>query len=108
MLRSAAKNNRDVTVLVDHADYAGVLSEMQASGGAVSRETNFRLAVKVYQHTAAYDGAISNWLGRKIDAEAADFAPTLTFRYHKAQSMRYGENPHQQAAFYVEKRNNFV
>jgi len=103
MLRSAAKNNRDVTVLVDHADYEGVLAEMQASGGAVSRETNFRLAVKVYQHTAAYDGAISNWLGRKLGSEEKDFPPTLTFQFKKAQGMRYGENPHQQAAFYVEK-----
>ena len=103
MLRSAAKNNRDVTVLVDHADYAGVLAEMQRSGGAVGRETNFRLAVKVYQHTAAYDGAISNWLGRKLDAADADFPPTLTLQYKKAQGMRYGENPHQKAAFYVEK-----
>ncbi|BCR03925.1 bifunctional purine biosynthesis protein PurH [Desulfuromonas versatilis] len=103
MLRSAAKNNRDVTVLVDHADYAGVLAEMKQSGGAVGRETNFRLAVKVYQHTAAYDGAISNWLGRKLDAESAEFPPTLTLQYKKAQGMRYGENPHQKAAFYVEK-----
>ena len=103
MLRSAAKNNRDVTVLVDHADYAGVLAEMAKSNGAVARETNFRLAVKVYQHTAAYDGAISNWLGRKLDAADADFPPTLTLQYKKAQGMRYGENPHQKAAFYVEK-----
>jgi len=104
MLRSAAKNNRDVTVLVDAADYAGVLAEMRTSGGAVSRDTNFRLAVKVYQHTAAYDGAISNWLGRKLSAEDAQFPPTLSFQFQKAQGMRYGENPHQQAAFYVEKQ----
>ncbi len=103
MLRSAAKNNRDVTVLVDPADYPLVLAEMQASGGAVSRETNFRLAVKVYQHTAAYDGAISNWLGRRLGAENAEFPPTLTLQFKKAQGMRYGENPHQQAAFYVER-----
>jgi phosphoribosylaminoimidazolecarboxamide formyltransferase/IMP cyclohydrolase len=103
MLRSAAKNNRDVTVLVDHADYAGVLEEMKASGGAVSRETNFRLAVKVYQHTAAYDGAISNWLGKKLSSEDAGFPPTLTLQFKKAQGMRYGENPHQSAAFYIER-----
>jgi phosphoribosylaminoimidazolecarboxamide formyltransferase/IMP cyclohydrolase len=76
---------------------------MKANGGAVSRETNFRLAVKVYQHTAAYDGAISNWLGRKLGDEDVQFPPALTLQYHKAQGMRYGENPHQQAAFYVEK-----
>ncbi len=104
MLRSAAKNNRDVTVLVDHGDYTPVLAEMKGNGGAVSTETNFRLAVKVYQHTAAYDGAISNWLGRKLAADDAEFPPTLTFQFHKAQGMRYGENPHQQAAFYVEKK----
>jgi len=103
MLRSAAKNNRDVTVIVDCADYPTVLAEMKASGGAVGRETNFRLAVKVYQHTAAYDGAISNWLGKKLDAESSEFPPTLTLQYRKAQGMRYGENPHQNAAFYVEK-----
>jgi phosphoribosylaminoimidazolecarboxamide formyltransferase / IMP cyclohydrolase len=103
MLRSAAKNNRHVTVLVDPRDYPLVLAEMQESGGAVSSETNFRLATKVYQHTAAYDGAISNWLGRRIDAASADFPPTYTLQVHKAQGMRYGENPHQKAAFYVER-----
>jgi phosphoribosylaminoimidazolecarboxamide formyltransferase/IMP cyclohydrolase len=103
MLRSAAKNNADVTVLVDHADYRRVLDEMAATGGAVSRETNFGLAVKVYQHTAAYDGAISNWLGKKLGAENADFPPILTIQVRKAQGMRYGENPHQKAAFYVER-----
>ena len=103
MLRSAAKNNADVTVIVDHADYRRVLDEMKASGGSVSKETNFGLAVKVYQHTAAYDGAISNWLGKKLGEEHAEFPPTLTFQFKKAQGMRYGENPHQQAAFYVER-----
>ncbi len=67
MLRSAAKNYPDVTVLVDCADYARVLDEMKASGGKVSAATNFGLAVKVFQHTAAYDGAISNYLGARLD-----------------------------------------
>jgi len=103
MLRSAAKNNADVTVLVDCADYKKVLNEMATSGGAVSRETNLQLAVKVYQHTAAYDGAISNWLGARL-GEGVDLYPaTLTMQYRKAQEMRYGENPHQTGAFYVEK-----
>ncbi len=102
MLRSAAKNNRDVTVLVDSADYAAVLAEMKQNDGAVSSETNFGLAVKVYQHTAAYDGAISNWLGYRTGEENADFPPALTLQFKKAQGMRYGENPHQNAAFYVE------
>ncbi|TGU75175.1 bifunctional phosphoribosylaminoimidazolecarboxamide formyltransferase/IMP cyclohydrolase [Geomonas terrae] len=103
MLRSAAKNNRDVTVIVDHADYATVLDEMKATGGSVSRETNFRLAVKVYQHTAAYDGAISNWLGARTGEGVAKYPDTLTMQYKLAQGMRYGENPHQSGAFYVEK-----
>jgi phosphoribosylaminoimidazolecarboxamide formyltransferase/IMP cyclohydrolase len=102
MLRSAAKNNRDVTVIVDYADYQQILDEMALSGGSVSRETNFRLAVKVYQHTAAYDGAISNWLGARMGDEVAPFPATLTLQYRLAQGMRYGENPHQQGAFYVE------
>ncbi|BBA69147.1 bifunctional phosphoribosylaminoimidazolecarboxamide formyltransferase/IMP cyclohydrolase [Geobacter sulfurreducens] len=104
MLRSAAKNNADVTVLVDPADYRPVLDEMKASGGAVSRETNFRLAVKVYQHTAAYDGAISNWLGARTGEGVAAYPDTVTLQFRKAQEMRYGENPHQGAAFYVERQ----
>jgi phosphoribosylaminoimidazolecarboxamide formyltransferase/IMP cyclohydrolase len=103
MLRSAAKNNADVTVLVDCADYRTVLAEMAANNGAVSKGTNFRLAVKVYQHTAAYDGAISNWLGCRLGEGADNFPATLTTQYKKTQEMRYGENPHQAAAFYIEK-----
>ncbi len=68
----------------------------------MSQETNFRLAVKVYQHTAAYDGAISNWLGRRTGEGVADYPDTLTLQFRKAQGMRYGENPHQSASFYVE------
>jgi phosphoribosylaminoimidazolecarboxamide formyltransferase/IMP cyclohydrolase len=104
MLRSAAKNNRDVTVIVDPEDYSGVLDEMKKSGGTVSRERNFSLAVKVYQHTAAYDGAISNWLGLRTGEGIADFPNSLSLQYKKAQGMRYGENPHQKAAFYVERQ----
>jgi phosphoribosylaminoimidazolecarboxamide formyltransferase / IMP cyclohydrolase len=103
MLRSAAKNNADVTVLVDYSDYRAVLEEMAATGGSVSKGTNFRLAVKVYQHTAAYDGAISNWLGTRLGEGIDRFPATLTTQYRKIQEMRYGENPHQAAAFYVEK-----
>ena len=76
---------------------------MAASGGSVARETNFALAVKVYQHTAAYDGAISNWLGRSPEPTMRNSHPTLTMQFKKAQGMRYGENPHQKAAFYVER-----
>ena len=102
MLRSAAKNNRDVTVIVDWGDYAAILEEMNRSEGAVSAATNFRLAVKVYQRTAAYDAAISNWLGCRVAEKQADFPSALTLQFKKAQDMRYGENPHQKAAFYVE------
>jgi phosphoribosylaminoimidazolecarboxamide formyltransferase/IMP cyclohydrolase len=102
MLRSAAKNNQDVTVLVDPVDYAPVLAEMRNGGGAVSAQTNFRLAVKVYQRTAAYDAAISNWLGRRLGEEVAAFPEALTLQFKKSQEMRYGENPHQRAAFYIE------
>ncbi|MBN1957097.1 MAG: bifunctional phosphoribosylaminoimidazolecarboxamide formyltransferase/IMP cyclohydrolase [Desulfuromonadales bacterium] len=103
MLRSAAKNNKFVTVLVDPADYDAVIAEMKQNSGDISPVTNFDLAVKVYQHTAAYDGAISNWLGRKTAEEHAEFPPALSLQFKKAQGMRYGENPHQNAAFYVEK-----
>lgn len=102
MLRSAAKNWPDVTVITDPADYEKVLAELTASGGAVSRETNFGLAVKVYQRTAAYDAAISNWLGCRTGEGTALFPDTFTVQFKKAQGMRYGENPHQNAAFYVE------
>jgi phosphoribosylaminoimidazolecarboxamide formyltransferase/IMP cyclohydrolase len=103
MLRSAAKNNQSVTVIVDPLDYALVLDEMNANAGDVSSKTNFRLALKVYQRTSAYDAAISNWLGRQVDPESADFPSALTFQYQRAEIMRYGENPHQKAAFYVER-----
>jgi phosphoribosylaminoimidazolecarboxamide formyltransferase / IMP cyclohydrolase len=102
MLRSAAKNYPDVTVLVDSADYAQVLDEMKASAGAVSAATNFALAVKVFQHTAAYDGAISNYLGSRLTGDVQEYPPTFTLQVKKAQDLRYGENPHQTAAFYVE------
>lgn len=103
MLRSAAKNHPDVTVLVDSSDYAPVMAEMQANGGSVSPETNFRLAVKVFQHTAAYDGAISNYLGARIGTDVQEYPETFTLQVKKAQDLRYGENPQQSAAFYVEK-----
>lgn len=102
MLRSAAKNWPDVTVITDPADYGRVLAEMKENDGNVSRETNFGLAVKVYQRTAAYDAAISNWLGRRTGSEVTEFPDTFTVQFRKAQEMRYGENPHQNAAFYVE------
>ena len=104
MLRSAAKNWEDVTVLVDPADYAKVVGEMQANQGATLRDTRFALAAKVYTHTAAYDGAISNYLTSIASPQAQplrhDYPDRLTLQFTKMQEMRYGENPHQSAAFY--------
>ena len=103
MLRAAAKNHAAVTVVVDANDYARVLDEMNAHSGAVSDATRFDLAVKTFEHTAHYDGAIANYLGaRDVQGNATGFARTHNLQFHKAQDMRYGENPHQQAAFYVE------
>ena len=102
MLRSAAKNYPDVTVLVDCSDYAAVLEEMKGSNGAVSATTNFGLAVKVFQHTAAYDGAISNYLGTRLGDTVETFPATFTIQVKKVQDLRYGENAHQSAAFYAE------
>ena len=103
MLRAAAKNHRDVTVLVNAGDYARVIEEMKQHDGAVSDATRFDLAVKVYEHTAAYDGAIANYLGTINTAgDRETFPRTFNLQYRKTQAMRYGENPHQGAAFYVE------
>ena len=102
MIRSAAKNWEDVTVVVDPADYARVLGEMAANGGATRRDTRFSLAAKVYAHTAAYDGAIGNYLSSldAPDAQRSEYPATLSMQFAKVQEMRYGENPHQSAAFY--------
>ncbi len=102
LLRAAAKNHRDVAVVVNSADYPGVLAELQASGGALSRATRFDLAVKAFEHTAAYDGTIANYLGSRLGTSPAAFPRTWNRQFHKAQELRYGENPHQQAAFYRE------
>jgi phosphoribosylaminoimidazolecarboxamide formyltransferase/IMP cyclohydrolase len=101
MLRSSAKNYPDVTVIVDPDDYKAVLEEMERNGGKVSAKTNFRLAKKVFQHTAGYDGAISNYLGSlKEDGEKDIFPETISLQFAKSQELRYGENPHQRGAFY--------
>ncbi len=103
MLRAAAKNHKDVTVVVDADDYARVIQEMDANGGAVSDATRFDLAVKTFEHTAAYDGAIANYLGARLNGETTDFPRTFNLQYRQVQTMRYGENPHQKAAFFVER-----
>ncbi|QKQ24450.1 bifunctional phosphoribosylaminoimidazolecarboxamide formyltransferase/IMP cyclohydrolase [Candidatus Ruthia endofausta] len=97
MLRSSAKNHASVTVVVDGADYQKVMSEISKSGNT-TLETRTKLALKTFEHTAAYDGAIANYLGKGEDG----FSNTINLQFNKIQSMRYGENPHQNAAFYVE------
>ncbi len=100
MLRSAAKNHAAVTVIVDPQDYPRVLDELGASG-AVGAATRFELATKAFAHTAAYDGAISAYLS-SIDGDGSRrmFPRILTRQWQLVQDMRYGENPHQDAAFY--------
>lgn len=103
MLRAAAKNHAAVTVVVDADDYARVLEEMTKHNGAVSDAARFDLAVKTFEHTARYDGAIANYLGTiQPDGSKVAFPRTFNSQFLKAQEMRYGENPHQNAAFYVE------
>lgn len=104
MLRAAAKNHPFVSVVTDPADYDAVLKEMKETGGCISGDTNFRLAVKTFQLTARYDGAISNYLGRRnADGGVKHLFPdTYTVQFSLAQDLRYGENPHQMAAFYRE------
>ncbi len=103
MLRAAAKNHGAVTVVVDAADYPRIIREMEENSGAVSDAARFDLAVKTFEHTARYDGAIANYLGRRTGAEVSDFPRTLNLQFRQVQTMRYGENPHQKAAFFVEK-----
>jgi phosphoribosylaminoimidazolecarboxamide formyltransferase/IMP cyclohydrolase len=104
MLRSSAKNHRDVVVICDPADYGRVLDEMKANKGEVGYDTKFALATKVFAHTAQYDGAITNYLtslgADKQHETRSDYPQTLNLHFEKVQEMRYGENPHQSAAFY--------
>jgi phosphoribosylaminoimidazolecarboxamide formyltransferase/IMP cyclohydrolase len=102
MLRAAAKNHADVTVVIDPVDYARVIEQLEANGG-VDDATRFDLAVKTFEHTAHYDGAIANYLGKRTQGEAlSDFPRTFNRQFEQKQAMRYGENPHQKAAFYTE------
>lgn len=105
MLRAAAKNHAAVTVVTDAADYPRLLAELATNQGAVSLATRFDLAVTAFEHTARYDGAIASYLGAvQPDGGRTEFPRTFNMQFRKAQAMRYGENPHQQAAFYVEAR----
>lgn len=97
MLRSSAKNHASVTVVVDSKDYQSVIDEIKDNGDT-TLDTRTKLALKTFEHTAQYDGAIANYLGKQADG----FSHTMNLQFTKTQSMRYGENPHQSAAFYVE------
>ena len=103
MVRAAAKNHAFVNIVVNASDYAAILEELNTNNGSTTYKTRFDLAIKAYEHTAAYDGAIANYFGRLVDGGSEDFPRTFNTQFIKAQEMRYGENPHQKAAFYVEK-----
>ena len=103
MVRSAAKNHKDVAIVVNNSDYAMVLEQMQANAGQLDYNTRYALMVKAFEHTAGYDGMIANHFGaRDTDNTTRDFSDTFNVQYFKTQEMRYGENPHQKAAFYTE------
>lgn len=100
MIRSAAKNHKDVTTVVNSEDYQRVLQELNDNDGSVSSTTRFELACRAFEHTARYDGAIANYLGSR-DQQSV-FPETFNQQFVKVQDLRYGENPHQKAAFYKE------
>jgi phosphoribosylaminoimidazolecarboxamide formyltransferase/IMP cyclohydrolase len=103
MVRSSAKNYRHVAIVTDPADYPALVAEMQANGGALTDATRFNLAKKAFTHTAQYDGHISNYLtALNENGEREAFGEQLTLQFSRAQTCRYGENPHQAGAFYVE------
>jgi phosphoribosylaminoimidazolecarboxamide formyltransferase / IMP cyclohydrolase len=100
MIRAAAKNHADVAVVVDPQDYETILVQLKQQGG-LDLDDRYKLALKSFEHTARYDTAISQYLSAQLNAE---FPDTLNLQFHRIQTMRYGENPHQHAAFYREKQ----
>ncbi|MFH4402761.1 bifunctional phosphoribosylaminoimidazolecarboxamide formyltransferase/IMP cyclohydrolase [Vibrio diabolicus] len=110
MVRSAAKNHKDVTIVVNAHDYDRVIAEMDANDKSLTLETRFDLAIAAFEHTAAYDGMIANYFGTMVPSygenkegdEESKFPRTFNQQFEKKQDMRYGENSHQAAAFYVE------
>ena len=108
MVRAAAKNHKDVTIVVNAADYSRVIEEMKANQGSTSLDTRFDLAIAAFEHTAQYDGMIANYFGKMVPdyteeaAKETKFPRTINMQFSKKQDMRYGENSHQDAAFYVE------
>ncbi|MDF2044365.1 MULTISPECIES: bifunctional phosphoribosylaminoimidazolecarboxamide formyltransferase/IMP cyclohydrolase [unclassified Pantoea] len=110
MVRSAAKNHKDVAIVVNSGDYDAIIAEMDAHESALTLETRFDLAIKAFEHTAAYDSMIANYFGTLVPAyhgernqPAGRFPRTLNLNFIKKQDMRYGENSHQDAAFYIEE-----
>ncbi|MEL7451714.1 MAG: bifunctional phosphoribosylaminoimidazolecarboxamide formyltransferase/IMP cyclohydrolase, partial [Pseudomonadota bacterium] len=101
MIRAAAKNHAGVAVVTDPADYSGIVDELNTHGG-LSAETRFSLSVKAFDKTSRYDTAIANYLETKAGGGDDSFAPSLRLNLSRRQVLRYGENPHQGAAFYVE------
>ena len=101
MLRSAAKNHAYVGVVVDASDYENIINELDKNAGSLTDETRFSLAQKVFAHTANYDANVSNYLGAiSKEGEDLDYPLTFSVQFKKIQELRYGENPHQTAAFY--------
>ncbi|MFP1923801.1 bifunctional phosphoribosylaminoimidazolecarboxamide formyltransferase/IMP cyclohydrolase [Lonsdalea quercina] len=110
MVRSAAKNHHDVAIVVKSGDYTSIINELDSHEGSLTYETRFDLAIKAFEHTAAYDSMIANYFGTQVPAYHGDtsrpaghFPRTLNLNFIKKQDMRYGENGHQQAAFYIEE-----
>ncbi|WP_127960222.1 bifunctional phosphoribosylaminoimidazolecarboxamide formyltransferase/IMP cyclohydrolase [Serratia microhaemolytica] len=113
MVRSAAKNHHDVAIVVNSADYNAIINEIDNNAGSLHYSTRFDLAIKAFEHTAAYDSMIANYFGTLVapyygdtDQPSGAFPRTLNLNYIKKQDMRYGENSHQQAAFYIEQQVN--
>ncbi|QDF65902.1 bifunctional phosphoribosylaminoimidazolecarboxamide formyltransferase/IMP cyclohydrolase [Shewanella sp. SNU WT4] len=111
MVRSTAKNHKDTTIVVNAHDYDRVIAEMQANQGSTTLATRFDLAIAAFEHTAAYDGMIANYFGTMVPAHSQDecladskFPRTFNTQLIKKQDLRYGENSHQTAAFYVDTK----
>jgi len=102
MVRAAAKNHQHVNIVVNTSDYQNILSEMQDNNASTSLKTRFDLAIKAYEHTSAYDGAIANYFGKLVPGGSEHFPRTFNIQVNKTQDLRYGENPHQKSAFYIE------
>ena len=102
MLRSAAKNHKDVAVVTNPDDYAKILDELEKNNAHLSDATRFDLAIKTFEQTARYDGMIANYFGSMFSAENNKFPRTFNSQFELKQTMRYGENPHQDASFYTE------